>query len=292
MAEAKTNTRHKDALFKLIFGDYKENALSLYNAINGTNYTNTDDLEITTLKDALFIGIKNDLSFMINHEMCLYEQQSTFCPNMPLRGLGYFADLYKQYLGIDDEYANKLYSSCAVDIPVPKYYVFYNGQPERPDREDLFLSSLYGGGGDVEVVAHMLNVNVGHNKELMDRCKPLADMAELIHRSREYKKQGCTNEEASHKAIDSCIKDHILEDILRKERARVRNILYSGLTEEETRRMHEWELEEQTKEAREEAREEAKQDAVKRLVADGKYDVHEACEVLGVDEKVYQQHNE
>ena len=99
MPKEKSNNKYKDALFRIIFGDCKENALSLYNAINGTDYTNPDDIEITTLKDALYIGIKNDVSFLFNNDMNLYEHQSTYCPNMPLRGLGYFTDLYQILLG-------------------------------------------------------------------------------------------------------------------------------------------------------------------------------------------------
>ena len=72
------NDKYKDALFKVVFGENPENALSLYNAINNTEYTNIEDLEILTLRDTVYIGIKNDVSFLFNHDMNLYEHQSTY----------------------------------------------------------------------------------------------------------------------------------------------------------------------------------------------------------------------
>ena len=87
---------HKDSMFRDLFGseEHKANALSLYNALNGSHYTNPDDLQLTTLDDVLYMHVKNDISFLIGDEMVLWEHQSTSNPNMPLRGLQYFARLY------------------------------------------------------------------------------------------------------------------------------------------------------------------------------------------------------
>ena len=73
----KVNRAYKDRLFCLLFGDekYKENTLSLYNALNNTSYTDIDALEITTIEDVLYIGIKNDVSFIIADTMSLYEKE-------------------------------------------------------------------------------------------------------------------------------------------------------------------------------------------------------------------------
>ena len=59
---ARINREFKDRLFKMLFGraENKRNALELYNALNGTNYANVDDLEFVTLEDAVYMGIKND----------------------------------------------------------------------------------------------------------------------------------------------------------------------------------------------------------------------------------------
>ncbi len=145
----KTNDKYKDALFKVVFGENRENALSLYNAINNSNYTNPEELEIITLRDTVFIGVKNDVSFLFNHDMSLYEHQSTYCPNMPLRGLGYFADLYKLHLGGEDASVARMYDRKLIKIPAPKYCVFYNGPAERAETEELRLSSAYDGEGDI-----------------------------------------------------------------------------------------------------------------------------------------------
>ena len=291
MSDSKTNDKYKDALFRIIFGDYKENALSLYNAINGSDYTDVSDLMITILKDALFISIKNDVSFLFNNDMSLYEHQSTLCPNIPLRGLGYFADLYQMYLGGVDKAAKRMYSDYPVSIPAPRFYVFYNGKKWNAERKDLYLSDLYDGDGDIEVVAHMINVNSGHNKEIMDRCKPLADYAELVKRIRDNLDQGFSKEEAVRMAIDSCIADGILEDILRKERARVVNSLIRGLTEEEVKELREWEIEHSYELGLEKGLEKGHiqrgYEAVDLLVDEGTFGAEKACETLKVDFEDY-----
>ncbi len=257
MADYKANREEKDALFRIIFGsEHPENALSLYNAINNTDYTNVEDVTVTTLRDALYVGVRNDVSFLFEHDMNLYEHQSTYCPNMPLRGFEYFHDLIKEYLGGDEHYEERVYSRKLQSIPRPKYYVFYNGTDRQIDREDLRLSDAYGGDGDIEVVAHVINVNTGHNDELLKRCKPMSDYSELIHRLRENLDKGMDKEGAVALTIDSCIEDGILSDLLRKEQARVMSTLVIGLTEEQKERMYAYEKECDVKEAREEGREE------------------------------------
>ena len=84
-------------MFRLLFND-KKRLLTLYNALNDTSYTNVEDLTVNTLENAIFMKMKNDVSFIIDCDMCLYEHQSTYCPNMPLRGFLYFADLFKIHI--------------------------------------------------------------------------------------------------------------------------------------------------------------------------------------------------
>ena len=85
------NRNHKDRLFRLIFGssDRKEWTLSLYNAVNGSSYINPEDIELTTIEDVLYMGMENDVSFIVGDTMNMYEQNSTECPNMPMRYLIY-----------------------------------------------------------------------------------------------------------------------------------------------------------------------------------------------------------
>ena len=94
------NTKYKDRLFSFIFGrpERKEWTLSLYNAVNDTHYTDPDSIEFTTMEDAVYMGMKNDVSFILCQVMNVYEQQSTYNPNMPVRQLMYAAKLYDKYI--------------------------------------------------------------------------------------------------------------------------------------------------------------------------------------------------
>ena len=224
------NRTYKDRLFKIIFEDKKE-LLSLYNALTGKNYQNPDELEINTIDDVIYMHLKNDMSFILDDWQNLFEQQSTFNPNQPLRGFFYFADLYKvKYFG------KKIYSTRLLKIPTPQYIVFYNGTANMPDRKELRLSDAFQQPTeqpDIEVVAHMLNINYGHNKELMERCQKLKEYAQFIDIIRHYLKENehWSNEQAISKAIDDCIKNNILRDILQKERLRVMASILSEFDE-------------------------------------------------------------
>ena len=139
MSEIKINAKYKDRLFRWIFSSKKE-LLDLYNAVRGTNYTDPEALEITTLEDVVYMGFKNDISFLVDDVLNLYEHQSTYSPNMPVRGFLYLADIYRKYLESRDE---NLYSSRLVQLPFPQYLVFYNGSREEPDRRVLKLSDAF-----------------------------------------------------------------------------------------------------------------------------------------------------
>ena len=231
MQESVTISRsYKDRLFKIIFEDKKE-LLSLYNALTGKNYQNPDELEINTIDDVIYMHLKNDMSFILDDWQNLFEQQSTFNPNQPLRGFFYFADLYKvKYFG------KKIYSTRLLKIPTPQYIVFYNGTTNIPDRKELRLSDAFQQPTeqpDIEVVAHMLNINYGHNKELMERCRKLKEYAQFIDIIRHYLRENkqWSNEQAISKAIDDCIQNNILRDILQKERLRVMASILSEFDE-------------------------------------------------------------
>ena len=141
-SNATVNSKNKDLLFRFIFGaeENKKHLLSLYNAINNTNYTNTDDIEINTLSDVIYIRVKNDVSFILYSDMSLYEHQSTFNPNMPLRGMIYFSNLYSQFIS---EHCKNIYGKTLVKIPTPRYIVFYNGNDSYPDKLELKLSDAF-----------------------------------------------------------------------------------------------------------------------------------------------------
>ena len=260
------NRSYKDRLFKIIFEDKKE-LLSLYNALTGKNYQNPDELEINTIDDVIYMHLKNDMSFILDDWQNLFEQQSTFNPNQPLRGFFYFADLYKvKYFG------KKIYSTRLLKIPTPQYIVFYNGTTSMPDRKELRLSDAFQQPTvqpDIEVVAHMLNINYGHNKELMERCQKLKEYAQFIDIIRHYLKENkqWSNERAISKAIDDCIQNNILRDILQKERLRVMASILSEFDEVGYKEMIRQEAyEDAYEEAYEDAYEEGVEYGVKTLI--------------------------
>ena len=175
------------------------------------------------MEDVVYMGMKNDLSFIIGDEMSLYEHQSSFCPNLPLRGLFYFSSVYRSYI---EPVKRRLYSISRLEIPFPQYIVFYNGIEERPEREELKLSKLFSGNGkgkkaSLECTALVLNVNYGHNKELMDRCKTLKQYAQFIAEIRKNLAYGMAAQEAVEHAVDQCIRKDVLADILRKNRGEI-----------------------------------------------------------------------
>ena len=133
------NRKYKDTLFRALFSERKH-LLSLYNAVNETNYTNEEDLEINTLENVIYLKMKNDISFLFGFSLNLYEHQSSVNPNMPLRDLFYVADLLQKI--VKDR---NLYSSSLVGIPTPKFVMFYNGTDVRGPDGDCGSSQPGGG---------------------------------------------------------------------------------------------------------------------------------------------------
>ena len=220
----KLNTKHKDRLFLRVF-NRKEDLLSLYNAVNGSHHTDPDDLEITTLDNIVYMQMKNDVSFLLADVLNLWEHQSSYNPNMPVRGLSYFAKLYQKYI---ETHKINIYSSTLKKLPFPQYIVFYNGRQEEPDRLELKLSDAFRTAADItstepclEVRAIMLNINYGKNQELMEQCLRLKEYSRLIAKIREYQNTGMNVEDAVDAAMDFCISEGILPDILSPHRAEV-----------------------------------------------------------------------
>ena len=210
---------YRDTLFRMLYRN-KVRLLSLFNAVNGTHYDNPDDLTITTLEGVLYLGMKNDVSCIIDMMMQLYEHQSTVNPNMPLRNLFYVSDLLQKYIyeeGLD------IYSRKQIKIQTPKFVVFYNGDEEQPERKEIRLSKAFSantGETNMELVVLQININKGQNEELKAACKTLQEYAEFTERAREHRKE-MELEDAIRTTIDECIRDGILKDFLLKNKAEV-----------------------------------------------------------------------
>ena len=227
------NRIYKDRLYKMIFND-KSELLKLYNAINGTHYDDPAMLTITTLDNAIYMTMENDLSFIIDMRLALYEHQSTVNPNLPLRFLMYITDIYSAYTK-----DMNIYGSKKVQIPLPSFVIFYNGVKSQPDRTEFLLSELFHPTTDqpaLELKAVMLNINKGHNQELMNACHTLRDYSEYVARIRTYSAEMPLTD-AVEKAITECIHENILRDFLLKNRAEAKAMSIYEYDEEKTLRM-------------------------------------------------------
>ena len=238
MEQNTVNDKHKDRLFRALFGDAKrkKNTLELYNAVNNSSYTNEDDIILTTIEDAIYLGMQNDVSFVIASTMNLYEHQSKYNPNMPVRGLMYFGKLYAKYIESHKELHP--FSTKKMRLPTPKYVVFYNGKQEAEDRVELKLtdSFAYPKESCVEVTATMLNINHGRNRALMEKSKTLREYAYFIELVRENAKE-LTLQEAVEKAVDQCISEGVLKDYLAVHKAEVIGMLTKEYSETEIAEM-------------------------------------------------------
>ena len=236
MANDWINREYKASLFAWIFSD-RAAALELYNSVNGTDYDDPSELTFNTIENVLYMGMRNDNSFLLAGDMNLYEHQSTYNPNMPLRGVFYFSSLYRAYLserGLDP------YTRTRLKIPTPRYIVFYNGQEDAPEAEEFRLSDSFirkggeGAGGKdrpyreepaLECVAQVLNVNYGHNRKLMEGCRKLYEYAYLVNAIRRGLSEGKLLKAAVDEAVDECIKGNILKEFLLRNRAEVTNVI-------------------------------------------------------------------
>ena len=235
---------YRDTLFRTIFGGKDDRSkrwlLSLYNALSGKNHTNIEDLEITTLEDVIYVSMKNDLSFLIHSQMCLYEHQSTVNPNMPLRGLLYFSQLYQQYI---DKHKRNLYGSVLVKIPAPQFIVFYNGDTKLEDIIKYRLSDAFitednaskddkTNRADFEWTATVININKNHNESLSKNCEPLYYYCEFVNQVKENLSQGMSFDSAVNEAVDFAIRGDFLEGFFREKRMKILDDIYTEFDQE------------------------------------------------------------
>ena len=234
------NRNYKDTVFRMLFSD-KKNLLSLYNAVNSRDYTNPDDLEIVTLENAIYMGMKNDLAFIIDTNLYLYEHQSTYNPNMPLRDLFYISNEYQKLLD-----KKSLYSSSLQKIPAPNFIELYNGTDTLSDFSEHRLSSAFenlSGEPKLELIVTVLNINEGHNALLMEHCQTLKEYSQYVAKVRNYA-AGMPLDQAVEYAVDECIKENILADFLRKNRAEVISMsIFEYDKEEEEKKLRKAEYE-------------------------------------------------
>ena len=239
-SEFVVNRNHKDRLFKMIFGspDHKDWTLSLYNAVNGSNYDNPDDIVFTTIENAVYISMANDVSFLVDDTMSLYEHQSTYNPNIPMRMLIYSGMLFSKYAESETNTINLL-SKTLQKFPVPKLICFYNGENDIEDRIALKLSDAFEGDktADIEAKVTMLNINYGRNRELMNACKALRDYSYFIEVYRKEYKEGRNPDRAIERAINELPDESEIKEFILDNKREVKMSVITEYNEERTHRL-------------------------------------------------------
>ena len=203
------NRTYKSTIFIMLFED-RNNLLELYNAMSGKHYTDPELLEINTLENAIYMSIKNAISFLIDGRLSLYEHQSTYSPNLPLRFLFYISHLYSKMTK-----DSNLYGTKAVKIPAPEYHI-------------LKLSDMYNikdrkKKAKLELEAVMLNISGEYNQKLKAACKTLREYAIYTDKIRKYADEMELDDAVEH-AIRECITEGVLKDFLEKHRAEAKEM--------------------------------------------------------------------
>lgn len=213
--EAKT--QYKDTVFRLLYSD-PVRALSLYNSISGTDYDDPAMIQFNTLENAIYMNVKNDLSFLVANQLSLYEQQATPSANMPLRDLFYIADIMqKMFLN------RTIYSNKKIIIPNPNFVVFYNGTIKMPERMELKLSDNFAvpmEDPSLQLKVTVLNINPGMNEVLKEKCPSLKEYMFYVAKVRTYAGK-MELRDAVEQAVEECIAGNILRDFLLGQKAEV-----------------------------------------------------------------------
>ncbi len=240
------NKQYRDALFKYIFGseERKQYTLELYNALNGTEYTDASKIQYKTLEDVMYINYHNDVACMIDSNLInLWEEQSTWNPNMALRLLTYSVSMWSNYL-----YSTKqeMSSKTLVKIPYVNCVVLYNGSDKEPatrtvNINDNFLGERPKSATPLEFEVMVYNINTKAGKELLSRCEPLSEYSWIITKVQEYteenKHNGMAYPEcltvAIKKTLKNIPKDYVLRNALLAKQEEVIQML---LTEFDAKR--------------------------------------------------------
>ena len=237
MTQEKTNRNYKDSVFVDLFAhdiNAKENFISLYNALHGTNLdAKTTDVQPVMLERVLYMKYYNDVAMLINGKIViLIEHQSTINQNMPFRFLEYIARIYEKITTKDEKFGRKL-----VKLPIPEFYVFYNGKDDYPTESVMKLSDAFMQLGDdselknqlenanypLEISVKVININVDKENPILKRCEALKEYSEFIEQVR-FNIENAVPEPFTT-AIKEAIKKGFLSDYLNRKSTEVQNML-------------------------------------------------------------------
>jgi hypothetical protein len=223
------NREYKSDVFSMLMED-KRNALELYNAVNGSDYTDPELVEMQTLDKGISLTVRNDAAFVLDMNLSVYEHQSTICPNMPIRELIYFTYIVERMIR-----KRNIYGKSLVRIPIPRFAVFYNGQEDQPAQYDMRLSDAFERPvehPEIELICRVYNINSGYNKELMDKCRVLKEYMIFVDYVREnHKENDYENlQDAIERAIDRCIEENVLREFFMEHRLEVVKVMQLDYT--------------------------------------------------------------
>ena len=231
------NRNYKDSLFRRLFGSekHKDWTLSLFNAINGTDYKDPDEIQFRYSDDLLYISRKEDVIFVFHDTFQFYEHQSTWSPNIPYRMMQYTA---KHMADVVRKTRQSEFSSRKMKLPKPVYCVLYNGRKNAPAKSELLLSDLYvskkddeslGNGFSLDAVVTVLNINSGYNEAVQEGCKPLAEYAWLISSIRNEQENGSDLRSAIETVLQRVPDNFLIYEELMAESGRVIDMLFDEL---------------------------------------------------------------
>ena len=235
MTQEKTNRNYKDSVFVDLFAHdikAKENFISLYNALHGTNLdAETTEVQPVMLERVLYMKYYNDIAMLIDGKIViLIEHQSTINKNMPFRFLEYIARIYEKITTKDEKFGRKL-----VKLPVPEFYVFYNGKDDYPtesimklsdafmELDDKLRNQLENSNYPLEISVKVININVDKENPILKRCEALKQYSEFIEQVR-FNIENDVPEPLTN-AIKQSIKNGFLSDYLNRKSTEVQNML-------------------------------------------------------------------
>ena len=239
--EPQTNRNYKDSVFVDLFAHdetAKENFISLYNALHGTNLdAKTTEVQPVMLEQVLYMKFYNDIAMLVDGKIVvLVEHQSTINENMPFRMLEYIARIYEK---ITDP--KKKFGKSLMKLPMPEFYVFYNGKEDFPSETVMKLSDAFMDLNDnmlnncdlknhinnqifpLEISVKVININVDKENPILQNCKVLNEYSEFIEQVKfniDHKiPDPFTN------AIKQSSKNGFLTDYLQRKSTEVQNML-------------------------------------------------------------------
>lgn len=230
-----SNREVKSDAFTTYFSNPK-NAAQLYTALDGAE-ARPEEIQYTTLEGVLFVARKNDLAFTVqNRVLVISEHQSTVNLNMPLRSVIYYGRTMERMLEND-----KLYRRKRILLPVPEFYVFYNGDEPFPSEKILKLSDSYLVNIPepmLELSTKIININLSVNHRILEQCRPLYEYSWFVERIREYIRRGADRDTAVRCTVRDCEKNGVMAEFMREHGSEVSNMLFTQFNMEDALRVN------------------------------------------------------